>query len=58
MSFSEEETAELQPGQVFKQNPQAGEQIKRSETIKLVLAKAIPSASPSSSPTATATETP
>jgi len=57
VTFTEEETAELAPGQVFKQNPAAGEQIKRSEKIKLVLAKAIPSASPSASPTATATAT-
>ena len=56
VTFSEEATAELEPGRVFKQSPEAGEEIKRSEKIKLVLSKALPSTSPS--PSATPTSTP
>ena len=54
--FTEAETAELAPGRVFQQNPAAGEQIKRSQKIQLVLAKAIaasPPPGPSPAPTAT-----
>ena len=50
VSFTEEETEELSPGRVFRQTPAAGETIKRTQTIRLVLAKAPTSPSPSPSP--------
>ncbi len=56
VTFTEEETDEATAGQVFKQNPQAGETIKRSQKIQLVLAKT-PS-SPSATPDPSESETP
>ena len=56
VTFTEEATAELEPGRVFNAESGAGEEIQRSEKIKLVLSKALPSTSPS--PSATATSTP
>ncbi|MFT4218712.1 MAG: Stk1 family PASTA domain-containing Ser/Thr kinase [Micropruina sp.] len=52
VTFTEEETDQAEEGKVFKQNPQSGEEIKRSQKIQLVLAKApVPeSESPSPNP--------
>ncbi len=52
VTFTEAETAELPPGRVFQQTPAVGEEIKRSQKIQLVIAKAIgPTAPPSATPT-------
>ncbi len=55
VEFTEEESTEQPEGRVFKQSPGVGEEIKRSQTIQLVLAKepSTPSNSPSPSPTPT-----
>ncbi len=58
VTFSEEETADATPGQVFKQNPKPNTEIKRSQKIQLVLAKAAPTESPSPSPSESGQETP
>jgi len=57
LSFTEAESS-MPAGQVFDQNPGAGSNVKRTTTIRLVLAKAAPTAppttpSPSPSPTGT-----
>ncbi len=60
VSFTEEETTDQPEGHVFKQSPAAGEEIKRSQKIQLVLAKEPPtpptSPTPSPSPTPTPTK--
>ncbi|MFT4293841.1 MAG: Stk1 family PASTA domain-containing Ser/Thr kinase [Micropruina sp.] len=57
VTFTEEETTELEPGKVFKQKPLPGETIKRSQKIQLVLAKA-PASPPPSSPPASSSPSP
>ena len=60
VSFTSEESTEQPAGRVIQQDPAAGDEIKRSETIKLVLAKTPPTPTPTPTPTpsATATNTP
>ena len=58
VTFTEEETTELAPGRVVRQSPAAGEEIKRSQKIQLVLAKAPATESPSPDPEASDEETP
>ena len=59
VTFTEEETTEGVPGQVIKQDPQTGDEIKRSQKIKLVLAKEPgPTTPPTSTPTTTPSKTP
>ncbi|WP_415118028.1 Stk1 family PASTA domain-containing Ser/Thr kinase [Micropruina sp.] len=46
VTFTEAETTEQPAGRVFQQNPAAGEEIKRSQKIKLTLAKTPPTPTP------------
>ena len=60
VTFTEEETTAQPEGIVFQQDPSAGEEIKRSQKIVLVLAKEPPTppTSPTPSPSPTPTPTP
>ncbi len=59
VDFSSQESNEQPAGHVFKQTPSAGSEIKRSQTIELVLAKTPPTTPPpSATPTPTVTKSP